>query len=295
MNTFLSELGAKLAERWVTLLALPGLLFLATMATAGVLGQRHALDWDKLINATGTLAKSYDRRPVPAVVAAVAVLLAASAVGLVARGLAAGVERLWLAAGPRWLVKPLVERRHSRWKTASQAYANARDARKEDSAAHDARRAALADARNRIALCEPARPTWIGDRLRCAGVRIHNQYGFDLQFAWTRLWLLLPDTARHELRAARDALTAATIQTAWGLLYLGVGVRWWPAAIAGLTTAVVAWRRGRTAAATFADLVEAVADLYNADLAKSLGIKLTTDHVTPNDGRMISERLRKGT
>ncbi|MER5626420.1 hypothetical protein ABT061_35860 [Streptosporangium sp. NPDC002544] len=29
MNGFLSEIGKKLAERWVTLLALPGLLYLA--------------------------------------------------------------------------------------------------------------------------------------------------------------------------------------------------------------------------------------------------------------------------
>lgn len=48
MGGFLGALGQKLAERWLTLLALPGALFLATAATARILGQAHALDGQRL-------------------------------------------------------------------------------------------------------------------------------------------------------------------------------------------------------------------------------------------------------
>ena len=44
MNAFLGELGRRLAERWVTLLLLPGALFVAAVTVASVLGHGRALD-----------------------------------------------------------------------------------------------------------------------------------------------------------------------------------------------------------------------------------------------------------
>jgi hypothetical protein len=44
MNSFIGEIGKKLAERWVSLLALPGLLFLGFAAVSAALGHAHALD-----------------------------------------------------------------------------------------------------------------------------------------------------------------------------------------------------------------------------------------------------------
>ncbi|MEV5320222.1 hypothetical protein AB0K92_21645 [Streptomyces sp. NPDC052687] len=277
MNAFLSELGKKLAERWVSLLALPGALFTALTAAGSVLGHRDALDWRRLVRAAEDFTAHYDHRPVSAVLLAAVLLGAGAAVGLLARGLGAVVEWVWLMSGPAWLTDRFVRRRRDRWRGVS-----------------GADRAALAHARNAIALTLPDRPTWIGDRLRAVGVRVHGQYGLDFPFAWPRLWVLLPDNCRNDLITARDALTGASTQSGWGLLYLSLGTQWWPAALAGAALILVGRRRGREAAANLADLTESAVDLYAADLALSLGVELPSGHVTPALGRQISERLRKG-
>jgi hypothetical protein len=285
MNAFLAELGKRFAERWMALLVVPGVLYTALVMAASRLGQRHALDLRRLADSVSGWANAYDHRPVPAALLAAAVLLAALAVGLAARGVGMLVEAVWSAAGPSWLADPLVRRRRARWERADQALARAAD--------RDV--AALAAARNAIALTRPARPTWIGDRLRGAGVRVRNQYGLDLEFGWPRLWGLLPEPCRADLLAARAALTQAASQTGWGALYVGLGARWWPAALAGLATAAVGWRRGRVAAATLADLTESAVDLHVRDLAQALGVGLPADRVTPAIGRRLSEEFRKGT
>ncbi|MFF8830901.1 hypothetical protein [Streptomyces sp. NPDC015131] len=309
MNAFLAELGKKLAERWVSLLVLPGVLFGALLAAGSVLGHRHALDWRMLGRAAEQLAAHYDRRPVPAVLLAVAVLVAAGLVGLAARGLGTVVERAWLASGPAWLTGRLVRRRRERWtralaaeRAAAAIGADASRSRITDppafgppaSAPPAPDPAALADARNAVALTRPARPTWIGDRLRGVGARVHAQYGLDFPFAWPRLWTLLPEPCRTDLVAARGALSDAAALSGWGLLYLALGTLWWPAAPAGAALVLLGLRRGRESAANLADLTEAAVDLYAADLALLLGVDLPSGRVTPAVGRQLSERFRKG-
>ncbi|MGI5484516.1 hypothetical protein [Streptomyces lavendofoliae] len=284
MNAFLAELGKKLAERWVSLLVVPGALFVALVAAGSVLGHRHALDGRMLGRAVEGFTAHYDHRPVPAVLLFVAVLAAAAVAGLLARGLGTAVERAWLVSGPRWLTGRLVRRRRERWARAVAAADRA----------GAADRAALADARNAIALTRPARPTWIGDRLRGVGARVHAQYGLDFPFAWPRLWTLLPEACRDDLIAARGAMTTAAATSGWGLLHLCLGVMWWPAALAGAVLMLLGWRRGREAAGNLADLTEAAVDLYAADLALLLGVRLPSGHVTPAVGRQLSERFRKG-
>ncbi|MGA5421857.1 hypothetical protein [Streptomyces lavendulocolor] len=286
MNAFLAELGKKLAERWVSLLVVPGALFVALAAAGSALGHRHALDRRLLGRAIEELATHYDRRPVSAVLLFVAVLAAAAVAGLLARALGTVVERAWLISGPAWLTGRLVRRRQDRWTAAAGRAAAA------EQAAAD--RAALAEERNAIALTRPARATWIGDRLRGVGVRVHAQYGLDFPFAWPRLWTLLPEACRNDLIAAREALASAATQSGWGLLYLCLGLVWWPAAAAGAALMLLGWRRGREAAANLADLTEATVDLYAADLALLLGVDLPSGHVTPAVGRQLSERFRKG-
>ena len=48
MNGFLEEVGQKLADRWAALVAVPGLLYLAAITAAAVLGQEHALSYPDL-------------------------------------------------------------------------------------------------------------------------------------------------------------------------------------------------------------------------------------------------------
>ena len=50
-----------------------------------------------------------------------------------------------------------------------------------------------------------------------------------------------------------------------------LGIEWWPAAVAGLFTVVLAWRRGRASMGALADLVESAFDLYAGNLVTGLG------------------------
>jgi hypothetical protein len=296
MTAFLAKLGEKLAERWVTLLVLPGALFVGVVAVATVLGHRNALAVAELLRRVQVVNTSLAAQPASAVLAAVGVLLAAVGAGLVARALGSMLERLWVIRSPAWLTAPLVRLRGWRWSRAQKACSEATVREGESLAAFDRRRGALAAARNRIALVIPSCPTWIGDRVTAADVRVYHEYGLDLTSAWPRLWLLATETARTAVQEARSAFADSAALTGWGLMYVAVGVgMWWPAVVIGLAVLVVGHGRGREAAGTFADLSESVVDLHCVDLAKALQVPLVEDRVTPQVGQVISERMRKGT
>lgn len=105
----------------------------------------------------------------------------------------------------------------------------------------------------------------------------------------------LPSTPPLRCRTARVAFTDSATLVGWSLMYLAVGVAmWWPAVVVSVVLLVVGHRKGRQAAATYADLVESVFDVHGTDLAEALRIP-TGDSLTPPVGHVISERLRKGT
>jgi len=58
MGGFLEELGKRLAERWLSLLVVPGFFYLAVAAGARALGQSHALDLFQLIRSIAAWAKT---------------------------------------------------------------------------------------------------------------------------------------------------------------------------------------------------------------------------------------------
>ncbi|MFC9389796.1 hypothetical protein [Streptomyces venezuelae] len=328
MTTFLATLGGKLADTWVSLLVLPGLLYLAVVSAAPVLGHRHALDHGLLTARIDALADDpAAHAPGTVIVFGVLLLVAAAGVSRLAAALGAGVERLWLGDWPAALrpaARALTRRRATRWAAADAAHRRAVAATalrfaaesREDPALEPALDVAgpdaagsegpghpdpavadtvgLNEARNRIALSRPARPTWMGDRLLAADARVHRTYRIDLTSAWPRLWLLLPDTAHAEVRAARSALTAAARRAAWGLLYLLPALWWWPAALIAVVTWGGAWRQGRVAVHEFAELVESAVDLHGRDLATALGIPCE-EQLTATTGLAITRTLRKGT
>ncbi|GGP87343.1 hypothetical protein [Streptosporangium pseudovulgare] len=301
MTGFLDELGKKLAERWFTLLVLPGLVYLIFVAGAVTLGHSHAFDPAVLRDATDRLAaRPAASAPGTVVLGATAVLAAAAAAGLAAGALGRLAERAWSFPGHRRPARLLAERRRRRWREAdarvhrmvvaavrAQASRPAAGPAKEAPAAvGPAEEAAegLAEAisaRNDIALCLPRHPTWIGDRLYAMDRRVHDAYDLDLTGAWPRLWLVIPDTARAELTAARDAHAAAARLAGWAVLYLSVAAVWWPAVLVAMIVGATAWARARATTASLADLVEASVDLYGRDLAVQLGL--------PGDGPMSRE------
>jgi len=292
---FLAALGDKLAEKWLSLLVLPGLLFLAVAAGGQVLGQHHPFDGGRLSRRVDMLAAEPAAHATGTVVLVAAAVLAASAgAGLLAAALGGAVERLWLGDWPAWaapVARALGVRRQRRWEAAQERYREAVTARVRGTGSSDT--AHLNEARNRIALARPQRPTWMGDRLLAADSRVHRAYDLDLAFAWPRLWLVLPDAARADLQAARAAVATTARRGGWALLYLGVSGWWWPAAVIGPVTFLAAWYQGRAAVSAHAELVESAVDLYGRDLAAALGVPCT-DGFTREVGLAVTRAVRKG-
>ncbi|MDE3720888.1 hypothetical protein PWG71_05770 [Nocardiopsis sp. N85] len=122
----LTELGRRLTDKWLTLLTLPGALFLAVAAGALVLGRDHTWDAAHLVHRITAWAEDPRVDTVGGqVVVFAAVIATATLVGLLADGLGTALERVWLAADWRSWPRPArllarwrVRARHRRWSRA---------------------------------------------------------------------------------------------------------------------------------------------------------------------------------
>ncbi|WP_336114933.1 hypothetical protein [Streptomyces sp. PTD9-10] len=298
----LAELGKKLAEKWLTLLVLPGALYLAVGVAADRLGHAHPFDAARLADRVGAWAKA----PALGTFGGQAVLLAAvgiaaAGVGVVAQALGSLVERLHLAAdwpgwpaGARTWAHLATRRRQARLRRRRELAGRAR-ARVHiaDPTSRPSALATAAEARaaaHRVGAEEPVRPTWSGDRVHLAALRVRRDYGLDLAVLWPHLWLTLPDPPRAEVTAARQALARAATLTAWAVLYLPLALWWWPALLVAAVLALTGHHRFRAAADAYATLLEAVVRLHAADLARRFGLDCTGP-LTATDGARLAELL----
>ena len=285
MTAFLGEIGQKLADRWAALLVLPGLLYVAAVTMASVLGQRRALSFPVLSHQAAIWSGS----PALRSAGGVGLLLGAALTGSVLASLTAAAggkltEMVWTLPGERAPASWLATSRRRRSRAAKQAA--------DDAVTPAQARAAMRRA-DRICVIEADRPTWIGDRLRACQVRVEQAYGLNLAVMWPRLWLIVPDTARTELGLARDAFSSATRLTAWAALYLVLGIWWWPALIIGAAAGAAGTIRGRLATSNLADLIEATVDLYHHDLTTQLAATPPADPATIALGRQLTTAMRK--
>ncbi|PPI99506.1 hypothetical protein C5E51_36295 [Nocardia nova] len=302
MGTFFQELAKKLAERWVTLLAIPGALFVATAGIGVRLGQQNALGYTRLCAIVADSSGRIARQPAGTkVVAVVAALLAAAAVGLLVQALAGVTRMVWLGPWPRPLA-PLkrwrVASRHRRWlarvdqrRALQQTYPPA-----SRTAVQQHEIDTAAERVNRLALAEPGRPTWMGDRIHALEAVAVNRYGLDLTFAWPRLWLVLPDTVRTEITTANAAFAAATATATWAWPWLLLATLWWPAAVIGLGTGITGWIQARAAMTDLTALSEAALDLHGRVLAVAFGVAepSRTGPLTTTEGQQLTTLIRKG-
>ena len=294
---FLSEFGKKMAERWATLVVLPGLLFTSVLAVAASLGQWRWSDTDLLWRRLSDFAEvggnhqhvaAGSARTVMLVVGVVAVSVGAA---LVARALGGAVEYVLAGRWPffaRPLATRLTTRRTADWRRHNAEYEAAWAAGEDQH-----RLGELAAARNAVSLTEPRCPTWTGDRLQAPAVRVREQYALDLAAAWPRLWLLLPDSTRQPLAESRQGFDEATALGGWAVLYGALGAWWWPSAVVGLGAGLVSWRRARAAADAYAELVEAAVDVHVDRLIDRFDDERRP--IRPSRGAAVTERFRKGT
>ncbi|MFE4797681.1 hypothetical protein ACFRFL_21865 [Streptomyces sp. NPDC056708] len=284
MGGLLSELSKKLAERWLTLLVLPGVLYLAIAAAGHVLGQSSALDVGRLTHEISDAAQAPQVTTVGGQVVLLAAILTGAAVtGLVAQSLGSCVERAALAAGwgawP-WPFGELAERhvahRQRRWDAARAEYEALRLlelAPRPGDRPRPRERHRAARRRERIAVERPERPSWSGDRIHAAAVRLDRDAHINLLVLWPHLWLVLPEEIRGEIGRARAALARAAVLGGWALLYLALAWWWWPAMPLAATLVVISARRLRAASDTYATLLEASVRLHLTDLADKLRIE----------------------
>ncbi|WP_405717343.1 hypothetical protein OG607_00655 [Streptomyces sp. NBC_01537] len=312
MSGFWSGLTGKLAERWLTLLVLPGAFYLAAATTAHTLGWGHALDLHRLTTVVTTRTKNPTATTTGGQIVLLAATLAgAAAAGLAAQALTSVVERLALAGDWQTWPRPLrtiaeqrTNRRRQAWTTAHTSYHQllaAAEARVvADDAQHPPTEAELTVVRDeryaayrkwfRIGPEKPDRPTWSGDRLHAVTVRLDRDLHLHLPIVWPYLWTVLPEPTRNDLTTARTTLTKATTLTAWALLYLPLTLWWWPALPLSAAIALTGWRRTRTTTDTYAQLLEATTRLHLTTLAAQLGIP-HTGAPTPALGDTLTHHL----
>ncbi|MEU0532323.1 hypothetical protein [Amycolatopsis tolypomycina] len=302
MGGFFQELAKKLAERWVTLLVLPGALFIVLGWLGFTLGHDHALDWTAVSERfSGTTASLSRLSGATQGVLVVVLLLAATGVGLAAQALAGMTRTIWLGTWPRPfapLRRRLTSRRETRWMNLVTERKRLQTAYPQPSrtAAQQDELNAVAARLNHLALARPGRPTWMGDRMHGVEVIARNRYGLDLTFGWPRLWLLLPEPTRTEITQAHTAFAAAVATGAWAWPYLLLAGFWWPSAAVAAGLGLVGWARGRSAVTDLAALSEAALDLHGRTLAVALGVSLAdaAGPLTTTEGEQLTALFRKG-
>ncbi|MEV5714742.1 hypothetical protein AB0L41_12655 [Amycolatopsis mediterranei] len=293
MGRFFEELAKKLAERWLALLALPGALFLVVAVIGGWQGHRAALDGRRLRQGAQDLSATLSRLPAGIQVGLlVGALLGAVGVGLVVQAFAGVTRLVWLGSWPEPLLRWRVQARRRRWLglVGQRRSVSGEDPDRQDKIDR------LAGKANRIALAEPGRPTWMGDRVHAVEKVALARFGLDLTFGWPRLWLVLPDTVRAEITAAEASFAAAVATGTWSLPYLALAIVWWPAAVVGVAFGITGWSRARAAIGDLGALSEAAVDLHGRTLALALGVadQEETGVLTAEQGRKITSIVRKG-
>ncbi|MGW0556523.1 hypothetical protein ACWDZ6_20320 [Streptomyces sp. NPDC002926] len=302
MGRFFEQLAKKLAEKWVSLLLLPGALFAAATWLGTRLGHRRALDRSQLDTTVSDTAATIGRQSTGAQVLLLAgALLATTGIGLTVQALAGPTRLMWLGQWPRPLTRVRATRvrsRRTRWDARVARRRELENATSAESRTLDQQdQIDLAAARiNGFALAKPGRPTWMGDRIHSVEQIAQDRYGLDLTFAWPRLWLVLPETTRADITAAHAGFAAAVATGTWAWPYLVLGALWWPAAVAGIGIGVTGWARARAAIAEVSTMSEAALDLHGRALAVALGVSgpETVGPLTPAEGQTLTGLLRKG-
>ncbi|MGH8905388.1 MAG: hypothetical protein ACRD0K_02435 [Egibacteraceae bacterium] len=130
-------------------------------------------------------------------------------------------------------------------------------------------------------------PTRLGNVLRAAESRPYDKYRLESVRCWVPLWLVLPETTRAELAAARGKLDGAVAAWVFGAAFVvWTPLAWWAAVVAlAVPFAAYSWW-ALDAARHYADLVEAAFDLHRGALYRALRLGLPR---SPAQDRVVGE------
>jgi hypothetical protein len=115
-----------------------------------------------------------------------------------------------------------------------------------------------------------------------------QKYEIDSVLIWPRLWLLLPESARAEVRDSRAALDADAGLFLWGAMFIVWGNWNWIAVPIGLLVCLFSYTSMIADARTYGEIVESVFDLYRMKIYEALRLPLPA---TPADEREKGKQL----
>lgn len=138
-------------------------------------------------------------------------------------------------------------------------------------------------------------PTRLGNLLRAAEEYPRLRYGLEMYIVWPRLWLLLPETTRDELSAAREALDASARRMVWSILCAAWVMFVWWAPLAAIAMAVFSYWSMLADAGVYGELLRAAYDLHRGELYKALRWELPLDPEKEiAQGQALTEYLQRG-
>ena len=282
---FLETVGNKLAERWVATILTPAFVF-----WAGGLGValKH-FGWTRISSWLDLLDEPFRT----GILIAILCLITASAF-VVQRfdlNILRFLEGYWphLSLLPTgylrsWLIGHAEERSHrinDRWRELIQLSCPTREQRAEISR--------LDWQQQHLPLECDLMPTRLGNLLRSAEGHSLERYGLDAIVCWPRLWILLPESVKNELRSARSDLNAAARAWLWCLLFTVWGFwLWWllPIGLLAATWSYYGW--AIPAAENYGELIRASFDIYRKLLYDGLRWHLPED---PEEERRVGKQL----
>lgn len=269
LASVLETLGGKLTDRWAGVTA-PAVLFWFGGLLAYASPRNGGGAWRQLIRWFS--AQDTSAQLLLVLVALVVVAVSATVVQWLTLPTLRALEGYWpRLARLQWLLNrrraARLNREQQRWDELIGKVKQGRATREEQEtfALLDARlRRVPADARSRM-------PTRLGDLLRAAEIWPHDKYGLEAIACFPRMWLVMSQTTRDELGAARARLDAAVGVWLWGLLFvLWTPWAWWAPLIALVVTVATysGWILG--AARSYGDLLEAAFDVHRKALYEAL-------------------------
>lgn len=275
MNAKLLEgVAGKVSERLVAAVVSPAFVFLAIGLVAWLWRRGWVQGWAELA------AWAVQRTTAEALLLVVTGLLVTLVLGSLAEAVTVPVIRFLEGYWPLW-ARPLARllrqwqvRRFRHLEATFQSSAALLDSSTGEQMRWEATRAEddLARFPGEESLLLPTR---LGNTLRASELRPFYKYGLDPIRCWHQLWLVMPDSTRNEIIAARARLDASAVTfTFCTAAVVWTTLAWWALPLA-VVAAVIAYRVfALPAAETYGDLVEAACDVHRPALYLSLRLEL---------------------